>query len=199
MNVCSRKTMGRSAMTRKDALEKVIEMVRKSNEPDEYKAEMLEALKLCLSELPYTRWSRSAILDACAQHLKDKGTLTINDFVGGDLPSHTVIKLKFGMTVVEFREKYFPHWDQRPVYPTEQVFLDEYARIRPLSRKDYDYRRAAGTPVVTTILERLGIKTWTELKRTYNLPTYKKQREAGTYSVSIEHAVDRFDREHERG
>ena len=36
-------------MTRKDALEKVIEMVGKSNEPDEYKVEMLEALKLCLS------------------------------------------------------------------------------------------------------------------------------------------------------
>lgn len=186
-------------MTRKDAIEKVIEMVQKSNEPDEYKVEMLEALKLCLSELPYTRWSRSAILDACAQHLKDKGKLTLNDFIGGDLPSHSVVKLKFGMTVVEFREKYFPNWNQRPAYPTEQVFLDEYTRIRPLSRRDYDRRRAAGTPVVTTILERLGIKTWTELKQTYNLPTYKKQRAVETYSVSIERAIDRFDKEHTRG
>ncbi len=186
-------------MTRKDALKKIIEMVQKSDEMGEYKAEILEALELCLSELPYTKWSRPAILDACAQHLKDKGTLTTNDFVGGDLPSHTVVKLKFGMTVAEFREKYFPSWNQRPEYPTEQVFLDEYERIRPLSRKDYDCQRTVGTPVVSTILERLGVKTWTELKQTYNLPTYKKQRDVGTYSVSVERAVDRFDREHERG
>lgn len=182
-------------MTRKKALQDTIEIIKNLDMDEERREELITALQLCLSELPFSKWSKEAIFDACDQFVEEHGSLIINDLYKGQLPSHSVIKLKFGMTAKEFRDKYYPLTKPSLEDETKKIFLAEYERIHPISSDDYDSKRTPGTPCVTTIVKRLGVSSWSGLREKFKLPVFSKEREVRKFTVSSTHEIDRFNKE----
>lgn len=182
-------------MTRKKALLKTIKIIKRLEMDDGEKDEILSALQLCLSELPFSKWSKETIFDACDQFVEEHGSLIINDLYKGQLPSHSVIKLKFGMSAKEFRDKYYPLPDHSDKIreETKKVFVEEYNKVKPIGREDYDQRRDKSTPCSITIMKRLNVNTWGDLVKTFDLPVHYKKRQVKNFVVSTTHAIDRID------
>ena len=79
--------------TRKTALLEAIEIVKAADLPQEQKNGIVKKLTLCVTELPFAKWSEDAICDACDQFLLDHGRVpSISEFDRGGLPSHTVVR-----------------------------------------------------------------------------------------------------------
>jgi len=88
-------------MTRKQALYSTLETITDEN----VRKKIIEVL----NDLPFTSWSKSTIFDTIDQFIVDNGrTPTTTDFKKKGLPPHPVIKLKFGINVREFLDKYYP-------------------------------------------------------------------------------------------
>ena len=51
--------------TRKTALLEAIEIVKAADLPQEQKNGIVKKLTLCVTELPFAKWSEDAICDAC--------------------------------------------------------------------------------------------------------------------------------------
>lgn len=177
-------------MTRKQALEAAIELLSSRREC----TEIVEKLEECAAELPFAGWSEEAIFDACDQFIYEHNRLpNTRDFAGKGLPSHTVIKHRFGVNVSEFRKKYYGdlHTRGSSVFgdraPDEwaALFVEEYTRLKPASAADYNRLRPKHIPSWTTIAKMLGAKSWVELRNSLNLPPYKKTRSEapGRFSV----------------
>ncbi|MCL2170173.1 MAG: hypothetical protein FWB74_09150 [Defluviitaleaceae bacterium] len=88
-------------MTRKQALHKALEALT----DETAKAKITEIL----DDMPFTGWSENTIFDTIDQFILDHGrTPTMTDFKKKGLPPHTVIKLRFGITLREFLDKHYP-------------------------------------------------------------------------------------------
>lgn len=179
-------------MTRKQALYKSIELL--SRDPEN--AEIIEKLQECIYELPFAKWTEKAIFDACNQFIEENNRVpNARDFDSTGLPSHPVIKNRFGLTIKEFREKYYldgivyyksPYW-RKTNKEWIEIFIEEYNRVKPTSAIQYNNLKDKDNPTWSTICKMAGVNSWVELKRTLNLNTYKHPRfeNSNTYKVSI--------------
>lgn len=153
-------------MTRKTALKEAVKIIKSSELSEDRKREIIEKLELCISELPFAQWSEAAIFDACDQFVEDHGRpLILNDFQSRMLPSHPTVQNRFGMTLKEFRDTYYPLPQEQPLTPRGgkkliREFRKEFLRCGARTREDYDRLRDKKSPCSATILKKLGTNSW---------------------------------------
>lgn len=157
-------------MTRKTALKEAINIVKNSEMDTKMKESIIEKLELCISELPFAKWTEAAIFDACDQFIEDNGrALILNDFQSKMLPSHPTVQNRFGMTLKEFRDTYYPlpeiseSLQQEKREKMLQDIREEILRNGTYTREKYDKIRDKRLPCSLTILSRFHFKTWAEL------------------------------------
>jgi len=141
-------------MTRKQALCKALEVVDDK--------EVIRKINEILEDMPFTRWSERTIFDTIDQFVLDRGrNPTATDFIPKGMPPHPVIKLRFGITLKEFLEKYYPQPKiDRDEY--KRLFISEYERIKPRGACDFNENRANGVPTWGTFAKMFGISRWLE-------------------------------------
>lgn len=171
-------------MTRKDALREAIHIVSNARIGKQRKADIITGLELCLQELPFSRWSREAIFDACDTWVQEHGELHMRAFVSPLMPSHTAVKNRFGMTAKEFRDQYYPMTDvstrspyyQHSVSEWNQRFQEEFHRIHCTGQDDYNRRRNKKLPTWNTLAAMNRCQTWKQLLEKLSLETHTKSR-----------------------
>lgn len=169
-------------MTRKDALREAIHIVSNARIGKQRKADIIAGLELCRRELPFSHWSKEAIFDACDTWVSEHGELHMRSFASPRMPSHTVIRNRFGMTAREFRDQYYPMGDvstrsryyRRGVAEWNERFAAEFDRIRCTGQDDYNRRRNRELPTWNTMAAMNGCKTWNKLLILLKLKTYGK-------------------------
>lgn len=170
-------------MTRRQAIRESMKMVEKSRISADRKKEMLQALQLCLDELPFARWSKEAIFDACDDFIQSRNqNLTTGCFSLTGMPSHSTIKHRFGMTAKEFRDKYYPLVNRNPrspyrSHPVEywnERFIKDFNEIMASSQDDYNKRRDQDLPSWFTLARMNGLSTWTALLDLLGLKTFPR-------------------------
>lgn len=171
-------------MTRRDALREAIEIVSNARIGKQRKADIIAGLKLCQQELPFSRWSREAIFDACDTWVADHGELHMRAFVSPQMPSHPAIKNRFGLTARDFRDKYYPMKDvsarspyyQHSINEWNEMFVDEFNLIECTGQDDYNRRRNHKLPTWNTMAAMNNCKTWNQLLTLLSLKTHQKSR-----------------------
>lgn len=172
-------------MTRKIALQEAIKIIESSRIGKQRKEDIITGLRLCLEELPFARWSKAAIFDACDQFLTEHGHLRLRDFDCAGLPTHPTIKNRFGMTAKEFRDQYYPLPDAaecKPKYSPEDrdqwnaQFIEEFRRIRCTGEAHYNMCRKKDAPVWQTLCSLNEVDTWRQLLQKLKLDTYSSER-----------------------
>lgn len=171
-------------MTRKEALKEAIEIITKARIGQQRKEDIIQGLELCVSELPFARWSEAAIFDACDQWVLEHGIIWLKDFDHASLPSHPTIKNRFGMTAKEFRDRYYPISDvttrsrycHRNRAEWDALFVAEFHRILATGQDDYNKRRQRELPTWNSMATMHGVHTWRELLNLLGLETYTKPR-----------------------
>ncbi len=169
-------------MTRKDALREAIQIVSNARIGKQRKADIIAGLELCQQELPFSHWSKAAIFDACDTWVQEHGELHMQAFVSPVMPSHPAIKNRFGMTAREFRDKYYPMKDvstRSPYYKHSvsewnEIFVEEFTRIKCTGQDDYNRRRNHELPTWVTMAKMNGCETWNQLLLLLSLKTNSK-------------------------
>ena len=161
-------------MTRKQALSAAIEALNATG-----RTEAAEILHMLSGELPFFSWSEEAIFDAVDQFIFDYGRVpTTTDFKKRGLPPHTVIKRRFGVTLQEWLEQYYPTQktplDEIHAKATED-FIREYLRIQPVSAEDYNARRTHPSRGWYSIAKYNHTRRWRILLEKLNLPVYNNR------------------------
>lgn len=197
-------------MTRKTALLRAISMIEAMTPPPEGKDELIKKLQLCIDELPFSKWSEDAIFDACDQYCEDHNRtyLITSDFQKAELPSHPTVKNRFGMTLSEFRDKYYPlpssrsgksPYSDRPVESYNKDFVEFYKNNYGIRGDEYNNRRPAGSPTWHTLAKMNGLKqSWflllstLGLKRTVEFtPTVTSASKSGVIEYIKKHTHER--------
>lgn len=165
-------------MTRKEALQDAINLIQKASIGKKRKAQIIAGLTLCQEELPFAKWSKEAVFDACDQFVKDHGHIRLGDFNCAGLPSHPTIQNRFGMTAKTFRDTYYPlpedlsryNYDNRDKW--NKKFEVEFHRIRCTSGQHYNRARDKGLPTFQTMVRINQVGCWTSLLESLDLSTY---------------------------
>jgi len=141
-------------MTRKQALHKALEVLTE--------VETISKINEIIDDMPFTGWSERTIFDTIDQFVIDHDrNPTATDFIPKGMPPHPVIKLRFGITLGEFLEKYYPQPKiDKDKY--KQLFISEYERIKPRGACDFNKRRSDSVPTWGTIAKLFGIVRWLE-------------------------------------
>jgi len=148
-------------MTRKQALHKTLSIITDK--------ELKDKLEEILDDIPFTGWSERTIFDTIDQFIIDNGRApTTTDFKKKCLPPHPVIKLRFGITLKDFLNKYYPPdilCNSRIYYNKtrdawKQLFISEYITNNPASAEDYNKKRPSNTPSWATVAKMFDVKKW---------------------------------------
>lgn len=159
------------SMTRKQALALAIQVLSENGQNEA--AEILHKLS---GELPFFSWSEEAIRDAVEQFILEHGRVpTATDFKKRGLPPHTVIKKRFGVTLQEWLNRYYP-----VVKPTEEeirvkatdAFVKDYLRIRPKSADAFNAGRTPKSHCWYTVAVYNHTRSWRKLLAKLELPVY---------------------------
>ena len=128
-----------------------------------------DVIRAMLSDLPLTSWTEKTIFDSINQFITDNGrTPTASDFRKKGLPPHPVIKLRFGKTLREFLDMYYPAkklcdskiYSNKSRDEWQDLFVSEYHKIKPGSAEEYNARRPPGSPSWATVARLFGITKW---------------------------------------
>lgn len=148
-------------MTRKQALHKALESINDN--------EVRSKIEEILEDMPFTGWSERTIFDTIDQFILDNKRIpTTTDFKFRRLPPHTVIKLRFGVTLKEFLLKYYPieklnksaiYYD-RPREHWQIDFIKQYHNIKPYGAEQYNDARNINTPSWATVAKMFDITKW---------------------------------------
>lgn len=162
--------------TRKQALQFAYEALSKL--PDAQ-----EKIKELLAEYPICRWSSENIIDAVEEFYRINDRLPYErDFKKNNhLPDygHLLYKYKCGL-----REFYETNCNElfikneskiKPVRDYLKEFSEEYERIKPISKEDFNRRRSSENCCLAEVVMRnTYITSWTELLKKCNLQRYEK-------------------------
>lgn len=159
-------------MTRKQAISVAIQALAETGENEE----AVKVLHTISDEMPLNRWTEDAIRDSVEQFILDHGRVpTCTDFKKKCLPPHTVIKLRFGLTLQEWLDQNYPvekqNIDEKHTKATE-AFVREYLRIQPISAEDYNARRSPASLSWFTIAIYNHTRRWRILLEKLDLPVF---------------------------
>ncbi len=162
-------------MTRKQSLMKAIEVLSSLPQTDGL-PEVITGLNELASDLPVTNWDEKTIFDTIEQFFMEHGKYpTTNDFQRKGLPSHTVIKHRFGITLAEFLDRYYPQREDyvkrhRKAYTQHSrehwlnVFAQQVRQNKVRIADEYNKRRTEG-PGWEYIARLYGLHKWSDLVR----------------------------------
>jgi hypothetical protein len=165
-------------MTRKQALHKALEALTDEGAKSK--------IRDILNDMPFTGWSERTIFDTLDQFVLDKGrNPTATDFKVKGMPPHPVIKLRFGISLKEFLQEYYPtvrHSKSQYYYNKtrdewKEMFINEYHALKPTSSAEYDRSRKPNTPSWYTIAGMFGKKGWYEWLNLCDTAPYVNRRE----------------------
>ena len=148
-------------MTRKQALHKALEGLTDGA--------VIAKIEEILADMPFTGWSERTIWDTVDQFVIDYGRIpTVSDFKKKGMPSHTVIRLRFGATLKNFLDNYYPRekrcdseiYGAKTKEQWRDTFIAEYIKNRPATAQKYNSIRAKGTPSWATVAKMFGITKW---------------------------------------
>lgn len=171
-------------MTRKNALNYAISLIKKEDIDENVKKELIDALQLCISELPYSKWSKEAIFDACDQYCYEhkRKYLLMTDFKTSELPSHPTIENRFKMSALEFRDKYYPlptdnttrsRYSFQKIEAYKKEFINEFKRINAKSATDFNQRRDKNIPTTITMQKMCEVSSWNDLQKLLKIGKYE--------------------------
>ena len=162
-------------MTRKQALH-----IALRNISDE---EAIKKINEILDDMPFTRWSEGTIFDTIDQFIIDHGRYpNVTDFKKKGLPPHPVIKLRFGISLKEFLNKFYPAKCSSRIYFHKSReewminFQKQHQNIKPTSAKEYNMKRDPLTPTWGVASNLFGINRWLEWLEYCNATPYVKNR-----------------------
>lgn len=180
-------------MTRKEALREAIQIVSSARIGRQRKADIIAGLTLCRQELPFARWSREAVFDACDAWVEEHGALTLRAFASPEMPCHTTVKNRFGMTARQFRDRYYPLDGAQPGSPYGGDSVDEWNRrfradfhaMGCTGQADYNRRRDRGLPTWNTVAAMNGVKSWRQLLEKLSLSAYERPKPLSGVKVRL--------------
>lgn len=171
-------------MTRKQALYKALETITNKD--------VIEKINEILDDMPFTGWSKRTIFDTIDQFIIDNGrSPTTTDFKKKGLPPHPVIKLRFGISLKEFLEKYYSnnkkcnskvYFSKTKEYWKEN-FIIQYHRVKPTSAEGYNRKRSESTPSWGTVAKLYNIDKWLDWLRFCNIIPYINKKEPERYKA----------------
>lgn len=180
-------------MTRKEALREAIQIVSNARIGKRRKEEILAGLDLCQRELPFAHWTREAVFDACDTWVQEHGMLTLRAFTSPDMPSHSSIKNRFGMTAREFRDRYYPltgapigsPYSGHSVDEWNRRFTEDFRAMGCTGQADYNRRRDRELPTWNTVAAMNGTGSWRQLLTKLNLETCERPKSAQEVKVRL--------------
>jgi len=153
-----------------------------------------EIIQGMIQDLPLTSWTEKTIFDSINQFTQDHGrTPTVSDFRKKGLPPHPVIKLRFGITLREFLNIYYPENKlcSSKIYFTEtkeywrDCFLADYHANKPCSAEEHNAKRTNGTPSWQTTAKMFSVLKWVAWLNFCNVIPYVNKREYNRNTVNI--------------
>ena len=175
-------------MTRKQAL---LEAIGQINDK-----QIIEKLNEILDDMPLNKWTEKAIFDSIDQFILDENRIpNVTDFKYAGLPPHPVIKLRFGLHLKDFMERYYPSRKKcnsnTYYYKSEEewkeFFITHYNQLKPTSASEFDRMRKKGTPSWKAYCSIFGILKWNELLELCSLDKYIMSR--GERRKDVPHLV----------
>ncbi len=142
-----------------------------------------EKIRELLVEYPICRWSSENILDAVEEFFRVNDRLPYErEFKKSNhLPDYGHLLYKYKCGLREWYDKYcnelFVKNESRikPVRDYLKEFANEYERIKPLSKEDFNRRRnSENCCLAEVVMKNTYITSWTELLKKCNLQRYKK-------------------------
>ena len=101
------------------------------------------------------------------QWIYDNGKIpTATDFLEKSMPPHTVIKLRYGITLSEWlRINYANKKAKSLKEQAREFFICEYNAIKPSSYQQFVKQKTKGKFSMPTLKRILEVKTWAEMKK----------------------------------
>ncbi len=169
-------------MTRKQALELAVQALAENKEA-------VQVLHTMIDELPLNRWTEAAIRDSVEQFILDNGRPPMNtDFKIRELPPHTVVKRRFGITLQQWLDQNYPS----PKPSEEEIraavterFVEDYKRLRPVSAEDYNARRTTGNRGWAFVARCNHTGRWRTLLKKLDLPVYDSRGAGDTPPLKV--------------
>lgn len=165
--------------TRRKALQFAYESLSKHLE---YQAKIGELIE----EYPVCRWTSENIIDAVEEFFRCNDRLPYErEFKKiNHLPDYGHLLYKYKCGLREFYEtncnELFINNESRikPIRDYLKEFVEEYERIKPLSKQEFDrYRNPEKCCLAEVVMRNTYITTWAELLKRCNLQPYEKQKE----------------------
>jgi hypothetical protein len=185
-------------MTRKQSVCKALELLGGMKHTQEIE-DVMDKLAEIREELPFTKWSAETIHDTLTQFAVERGrNPTTTDLKRGELPPHSVIKLRFGMTAKEFLLTYYPPqpkasasvlYGNKAKEEWTADFIRQYKNIKPHSGSKYDLAKGADSPSWQTIAKYNGVKGWRGLISHFNLTSYRPKRKGDGIPFNVTHTI----------
>ncbi|MGN0159206.1 MAG: hypothetical protein ACI39W_08735 [Brotaphodocola sp.] len=181
-------------MTRKQALFRAIDLISQMP-PDGEKEAILNALRELAEDLPITGWDAKTILDTVEQFFLDHGRYpNAKEFESKGLPSHPTIANRFGMTVVDFLDTFYPQrydfvhksirkYREHPREHWLDIFKEQMAKHQIRTATEYNRKRTEG-PGWAYIAHLFGFKTWKQLVTHAEVKIPPKPRDRIPFTVS---------------
>lgn len=181
-------------MTRKQAIFRAVSLLAQLP-PDEEIEAVQTALKELAADLPVTGWDKKTVFDTVEQFFLDHGRYpNAKEFESKGLPSHPTIANRFGMTVVEFLDSFYPqrydfiHRSIRKYkeYPKEhwlEVFKKQMHTYQIRTSSEYNRRRTEG-PGWAYIAHLFQFTNWNQLVTYAGLQIPKRQERVTQFAVS---------------
>jgi len=163
---------GGDRMTRKEALKLAVEALQEKEE----NGEAVRILRELVDELPIVHWTEASIRDAVEQFIQEHGCVPcVSDFRRKELPPHTVIQRRFGVTLQTWLDQNYPRRkpDKKEIRAkAAEAFTREYLRIRPRGADAFNAQRQPGTPCWQTVAALHGLRAWRPLLAELELPVF---------------------------
>ena len=190
-------------MTAKQALGLAISALKAQPGTEQTRA-AIERLEQLIESSMVTHWTKELIIERLDKWRDSHGrNPTVTDLAEPGMPKCSQIKRLFDMKATAFLNIYYP--TDRPKRPKSKYtemsrkeyieqFKAEYDRIKPKSSKEYNARRAEGTPTWLTAARYLGVTTWNELLTLTEVDTEHLRRREGPKALTVTHTGDGYDK-----
>lgn len=155
----------------------------------------------------YIHWTREMVKDRLDKWAAEHGrNPTVTNLAEPDMPKAVTIQRLFDMKASAFLNIYYPSDTSKRrntskyTIKTEDEWVEDFVRqfneIKPRSAKDYNAKRAEGTPTWLTVARYLGLSTWGELvlRTGVNTECLKVKKSAAVKEYIVDSTSDLYEK-----
>lgn len=176
------------ALTYKQALQRAIEA-----NLDSMYTKLIEDV---LNEYPLTKWTVTVINDGLESFIAENGRVPMKSDFSKDksLPYIELFKAKFNQTYLQWLNLYFKKEYVQYIQSKSEshksssleVFKEEYERLRPVTKNDFNLRRnSEKISCAEVILRNNNISSWNELLSVCKLEKIMPQRQKQQFKLTV--------------